>query len=534
MRIQNTQSNLIGSNKKNNNISHKGAREIVRTLANPDALASTILLESAVTGGRGYNAYKRGGITELRERAVDDIVAAVFWMKGVDIFNKIGNKFGQKVLKLPTTEFDVGRDALRTPFNNVVKDLPKMNVSADNLKKVERQLATFKFSKIILSTLLSTAFVGFALPRITQGMTKLFMAKDKKKGEQTKKDPLLTKDMAVASFANLASVSIEEFGKRLSGSEKPSFKGMVSPELMTTICHYLENNKVCKLLSSDVGITTGRVTSARNKDEGLEYLFRDVASSFFYVASTPLIYSGLQKISNSKGYTSVDTVAAKQIHKKLIEQLGEKGSMAVEEFKQKTIGVLDDAGEELLKKLPFESEVISLSELVKHLPNEKLIQKATKMSKLQPRQANIGAVLTKQQVADVLKNGAINQPEFMRSVFTEKFGKSLTDPYKYIPMKKITTFRNDIDKYAQAAIDLATKKNNGIIDKNILEKLNKKSFAMSAGFRAIAIGISAFALGVAIPKIQYAITKKRTGSSAAPGLREYETQENKPEETKKA
>jgi len=534
MRIQNTQSNLIGSNKKNNNVSHKGAREIVRTLANPDALASTILLESAVTGGRGYNAYKRGGITELRERAVDDIVAAVFWMKGVDIFNKIGNKFGQKVLKLPTTEFDVGRDALRTPFNNVVRDLPKMNVSADNLKKVENKLATFKFSKIILSTLLSTAFVGFALPRITQGMTKLFMSKDKKKEEQAKKEPLVTKDMAVASFANLASVSIEEFGRKLSGSEKPSFKGMVSPELMTTICHYLENNKVCKLLSSDVGITTGRVTSARNKDEGLEYLFRDVASSFFYVASTPLIYSGLQKISNSKGYTSVDPVAAKQVHKKLLEQLGEKGSMAVEEFTQKTIGVLDDAGKELLNKLPFDSDVISLSELVKHLPDEKLIQKATKMSTLQPRQANIGAVLTKQQVADVLKNGAINQPEFMKDVFTGKFGKSLTDPYKYIPMKKITTFRDDIDRYAQSAIDLAKKKNNGMIDKKLLEKLNMKSFAMSAGFRAIAIGISALALGVAIPKLQYAITKKRTGSSAAPGLREYEKQEPKTEEVKKA
>ena len=50
---------------------------------------------------------------------------------------------------------------------------------------------------------------------------------------------------------------------------------------------------------------------------------------------------------------------------------------------------------------------------------------------------------------------------------------------------------------------------------------------MSAGFRAVAIGISALALGVAIPKIQYAITKARTGSSAAPGLREFENQEQK-------
>ena len=55
----------------------------------------------------------------------------------------------------------------------------------------------------------------------------------------------------------------------------------------------------------------------------------------------------------------------------------------------------------------------------------------------------------------------------MMSVFKEGFGEDLTNPLKYIPMKKITTFRDDIDRYAQSAIDLAKKKNNGIIDKNI-------------------------------------------------------------------
>ena len=39
---------------------------------------------------------------------------------------------------------------------------------------------------------------------------------------------------------------------------------------------------------------------------------------------------------------------------------------------------------------------------------------------------------------------------------------------------------------------------------------------------AIAIGLSALFLGVIIPKAQHAITKYRTGSDAAPGLREYE------------
>ena len=510
------------SNNKKYQVSNKGAREIVRTLADQDALASTILLESAVTGGRGYNAYKRGGSAELRERAFDDIVSAVFWMKGVDIFNNIGDKIGTHVLKLPTTEFDVGKDALRTPFNNLVDDLSEKVKDTDALKKLEKKLAVFKFSKIILSTLLATGFVGFALPKINQAITRKLMHK----GNNSQSKNINNDD----KYSQFASVSFDEFNKKFSSQEKPAFRG-ISPNAITTVAHYLEGNKICKLLSSDVGILAGRVTTSRNKDEGLEYLFRDTASSFFYIASTPIIYSLLQKITGSAKSTSIDTVAAKQVHNMCLEQIkqadGTFGTIGVKEFAAKTLGKLDDKAVELLSKLPFNSDVISLSELSKHITDETLIKKATELSKLQPKQAGVGAVLTKQQVADVLKNGAISEPSFMKSVFKTKFGEALTNPYKFIPMKKITKFRDNIDDYARSVIEAANKTNNGIIDKNLLDKLSKKSFMMSAGFRAIAIGISAFALGVAIPKLQYAITAKRTGSTKAPGLREFEQPENK-------
>ena len=179
MYIKNIQSetNNLQRN-KNKQLSYKGAREIVRTLANPDSLATTMVLETSVTGGRSVNAYKRGGFAEFRERITDDILAALFWMKGVDIFNKLGDKFGKHVLKLPTTEFDVGKDALRTPFENLVQDLGD-KVDAKNLKKLEKKLAAFKFSKIIISSIMATAFVGFALPKINQAITKRMFKKNK-------------------------------------------------------------------------------------------------------------------------------------------------------------------------------------------------------------------------------------------------------------------------------------------------------------------------------------------------------------------
>lgn len=508
-----------------NNVSHKGAKELVnvlthprltvKTLADPNARLSTVLLEGCVTGGRGYNAYKRGGGTELRERATDDIISAFFWMEGANILNKIGNVFGEKVLHLPTAAFDIGKDALRTPFNNLVEDLPSKGIAAKDLKKVEMQLSTFKFTKVLLSTILSTAFVGFVLPKVNQKITKLFAAKDSKKqveaqNEKPAENPLI------------GYLSIDEFDNNISTKKKLSFKGKLEAAAFA-----LENNKICKLVLSDIGITTGRVSSARNKDEGLEYLFRDVTSSFFYSFSTPLIYKCLQKLTKSSGSTTIDPVAAQQVHKNLMAQLGDNVSMNVAEFEAKTIGSLSDKAKELIGTLHFEGDVISLTELKNHVNDEALIEKAKEMAKLQPKQAGVGAVLTKQQVVDVFKNGSICEPKFMQKVFGEKFGEKLTSRYEFIPMEKITDFHDEINAYAKSVIDIAKEKNNGVVDKKLLEKINKKSFAMSAAFRVFAMVVSAFALGVVIPKLQYAITAKRTGSNAAPGLREYEQTENK-------
>ena len=377
MRITCTQANINNNIKKDKNISSKGGREIVRTLANPDSLAATIVLESGVTGGRGINAYKRGGFHEFRERFTDDVVSAVFWMKGVDIFNKIGDKFGQKVLKLPTTEFDVGKDALRTPFNNLVTDLSSNMPDKNAAKTLEKKLAAFKFTKIILSTLLATSFVGFALPKINQAITEKLMSRNNKNSEKNK---------TLENIDIYKTHSFEEFDKKIT-AKGASFKGL-SPQMMTGVAHALESNKICKMLTCDVGILTGRVKTARNADEGREYFFRDASSSFFYFASTPLVYKFLQKITGSSNATSIDPVAAKQLHEKMLETLknadGSFNSVNVKDFAAKTLGVLDDKAKDLISKLPFNSDVISLSELSKHITDGKLLKKAEEMALLQP------------------------------------------------------------------------------------------------------------------------------------------------------
>ena len=526
MRIKNTVPSQERKRNINKQVSYKGVtpEKAFSLLANPDSLARTITLETFVTGGRSANAYKRGGFPEFRETFTDNLISAIFWMKGVDMCNKAGDFIGKNVLKLPTTDFDVGKDALRTPFNNIAAEVGK-NLTPENAKALEKKLAVFKFSKIIASTLIATGFVGFILPKINQAITRSMMNSKLKDAFKENKSKANTSSLVQA-------YSMESFNKQIEKRNKetnPSFKGL-SPTAMTTVAHLLENNPIVKMLTCDVGILAGRVTTARNADEGREYLFRDATSSFFYMASTPLVYKGLQKLTNSSALTSIDPVTAKQLNEGMINLLkdseGKITSMQAKDFAQKAIGAMTDKGKEILSQLKSEPEVISVERLREFVSDEKLLARAREMAKLQPEQAGVGAVLTKQQIRDVLKGGDVNAPSFLKKLYQTKFGEALTNPYKYISMKKITKFKDNIDNYTQAVVK-AAEKNGGIVDEKLLNGMRKKSFAMSAGFRVVALGFSALMLGLVIPKLQHKMTEKRTGTNAAPGLREFEQAEKK-------
>lgn len=529
MQIQNINTQ---NNKYKTNISHKAINPeaVVRTLRDSEKFATTMILEGGVTGGRGYNAYKRGGMPEFRERFLDDIISAVFWMKGVDIFNGLFNKFGKTFLGIDNPKFDVGKDALRTPFENLLKEQGK-NLDDKAKEALRKKLTAFKFGKVIASTLLAITFVGFVVPKFYQTLTKKLMKKDKAENNNTNTQQQEEKQSTISEKIKEQN-TIESFINKTSDSKQTSFKG--AGNFITTATYLLEKHKVVKLLSTDVGILSGRMASARNKDEAIEYGFRDAASSFFYQASTPLLYGLFQLLTKSKKETTIDTVAAKQMTENLTQLVKDNGSIKAEEFFEKAIGYLTKGEKELLEKLPFKENVISLETLKQHIKDSDLIEKATKMAKLQPEQAKVGAVLTRQQVADVLKKGSINTPEFMQQAYESRFGEALTDPTKYIPMKQITKFRENMDDYVKHIIEVANKKNGGIIDENLLKQVRKSSFIKSSAFISVAVAISTLCIGMLVPKLQYAITKYRTGSDKAPGLREYENSQQQKTEVKKS
>lgn len=505
-----------------NKINTNSFRTGVTKLGKPGALLPVALLETTVTGGRTYQAYKRGGYVEARERFADESISAVFWLFGIKMFNKIGDAIGHKLLKFPTgvfkpndKSFDVGKDALRTPFKNLLKSVSKHAKEAGRNPVGEKLIAGFKFGKIISSVVLSTSLIGFVLPKVNMAVTSKI--KDKMKAQKEK-------------AKNASSISMDDFKNKVVSNKKgvgnnPAFTGiMPSADALATVAHNLENNNIYNLLTTDGGLFAGRAVNAWNQDDRVEKLFRDISSSYFYLFATPHVIKALQTFTPFGKIAKLDPSSALTVHNTLLSKVNETAGrkMGVADFKTAILGKPEGLTDKL-KAIPFKDDVITLKALAKHL-DERTLEIAKKMSKLQPEQAENGAVLTKQQVKDVLAGGAINEPDFQFGLYKKYFGDDLTNEFKFVSMKDIQLFRDNVGHYVKTVMEYAEKHNKGVVDESVLKAMNARNLVKYAGFFGAGFAVSAAFLSTIIPKTQYWITRKRTGKNEFPGMEDTKTQ----------
>ena len=151
------------------NINQPLSRNIVKQMASGGFLP-VIALEAFVEGGRTYQAYQRGGFDEARERITEEFSGAVFWLGGVKGLNWVFEKIGQWINKLPKNVVDIASDNVRRPLNNYLAQETKTNGD----KILRSTMAKFKLAKVLSSVLLANAFIGFALPKINQAITRSY------------------------------------------------------------------------------------------------------------------------------------------------------------------------------------------------------------------------------------------------------------------------------------------------------------------------------------------------------------------------
>lgn len=493
-------------------------RNIVSAMAS-DGFLPVIALEAFVEAGRTYQAYKRGGFDEARERITEEFSGAVFWLGGVTGLNWVFEKLGQKLLKLPDKMVDIAHDETRNPLKKFLANEVKKNGGTIS----ESLMAKFKFTKVIASVLIANAFIGFILPKINQGITRSYHKNDKKNVQNN------------TEFFKRP--HLETFGQN-DDNKDTSFTGKWD---LLSIANNFESKRNWKLLSVDAGTASGRAYSARNNDERVEILFRDLTSIYFYMFNMANMNNWLNQIEQGKGNGSrLDPSSSKFATEYLQNYVGD-GKIDTETFAKEVLGENKELPESL--KARFEKhKIITLddfkAELKNIVPAEKLAEYeriAQEMSELQPERivqieqngSTVNAsrrILTQGQVKDVLNGGHINNPEFLKEFYANALGhRKFMDEtkYKFVPQSTFDSLKKDLTNYVKSIVEQAKKTDAKEVTSGLLKKASKHNFKMNLINWGSGFAVSALFLSTLIPKMQYWITKMRTGQDSFPGTEEF-------------
>lgn len=501
------------------------ARNFVSKMAS-DGFLPVIALEAFVEGGRTYQAYQRGGFDEARERITEEFSGAVFWMGGVTALNYVFEKLGQKLLKLPKDIVDTTADDVRKPLANYLED---------NAKILEKTMARFKFVKVISSVLIANAFIGFVLPKINQAITRSYH----------KQNPEAAQDKAVkvVTANNKTNLDGDTFNSRPTfdsfaqdkNNDKDNKKNVAFGFNLLSVANKFESDRNYKLLSVDAGTASGRAYSARNNDERVEILFRDLSSIYFYMFNMSNMNNWLNRMEQNGNPTRLDPVSADFATKYMQNYLEDKGAnVSAQQFREDMLGKSVELPESLKSKFTGKhNKVISLDEFKAELqslvPESELAmyeRRAEAMSKLQPKIVN-SSILTQGQVKDILAGGHINNPEFLEKFYENIFQKNFTDKYKYVAQSELDALKKQLVDYVQSIAKTAEKADTKEITKDLLNKMSSKNLKMNALNWGAGFVTSALFLSTFIPKLQYQITKWRTGSDKFPGTAQYQEEPKK-------
>lgn len=490
-------------------------------MTKPDALAPIAGLEATVTGGRTVQAKKRGGKHEARERFIEEATGAIVWLFGVKLLNHLGDKILEKMFG---GNFDVGTDeVLRTPFDNFIKDKPQ--------KIKPKNMAWIKASKVLLAVLIADAFIGLVVPPLNQKLTRTLAKKQQ------------------AELANENSNDKIENSSDKDNAVSPSFKGGGSLAAINVFTNAIENTNTGKLLSTDVGLTSGRIYSARNKEERREIAIRDIGSIYFYMWAQKHVGNLLNFVESGRfNRLNPSSTSILDLYlKDFIKSNG--GELSVEEFRKLALG--NKSSEIVLpENIPFKTGKIGkftqFMDKFKKVKTEPLqvakvsdlkgkfdditYERIKEMSKLQPLKQG-EAVVTKQQIIDAVNIAEINNPKMLDNVFREytggKFdpakrttkGGASANPYKYVSNNKLYKLKSQMEDYIN---DICKQAKDGKVTQDLLNSIKKKNLAWNgvnflAGFVTAAVFLSTL-----IPKFQYWYTRVTTGKNSFPGTYDLE------------
>ena len=482
-----------------------------------DALAPIIGLEGFVVTGRTAKAYKRGGVEEARERAIEETSGSLVWLGGVKGFNYLGNKAIAKLLNVAKgadkkrldSAFDVGQDAVRKPFNNFV------NNKLFNPKNFSKHaLSMIKFGKVAASVLAANYIIGFVVPPLNHKITNSFKKQDK--------NHIVPHYRLVVQDGTQNKSRFDTFKTKITQNPttpqgQPAFKGGLN-----TFTNFMENTNMGQLLSTDMGVLGGRTYNARKKEEKVEIVVRDGGSIYFYMFAQDHVRAAMNKAESGR-WTRLDPNTAGILHNHFASMFDNEhnATMSIEEFKKRAYGN-QTSTVDIDKFFGEKAEAITLDRFNEIETNPEIQARAAKMSTVQPQQQGKG-ILTRAQVRGVYQGGELNNPELLKSAHELYTDGASSNPNKFVSYQKLEKLNGRMKDYVDDVCK-AAKKNGNKVDLNLLKKMKNKNM-MYNGINFVAgFAVAALFLSKLIPDLQYWITKKMTGVDAFPGTHDYQQQ----------
>lgn len=206
-----------------------------------------------------------------REKIIDEYATSGIWLGGIPMVEYFSDKFISKkgynpIVNLNLFKAEKNKEAYQgieyniNKFKNIqakdVQDAVQDLIKVKNNKGSFEKLLTKKFCA---ATIIPTIIMGFVLPKLNFALTKKIREKKAPQKAESKKEISFTGSFT-SQIANLRTVD--------------------------------------KMAISDGGLTVGRVTTSRNKDEAWANAFRMFGSMILNFVTPIYIAKGLDKLAN--------------------------------------------------------------------------------------------------------------------------------------------------------------------------------------------------------------------------------------------
>lgn len=206
-----------------------------------------------------------------REKIIDEYATSGIWLGGIPMVEYFADKFISKkgynpIVNLNLFKAEKNKEAYQgieyniNKFKNIqakdVQDAVQDLIKVKNNKGSFEKLLTKKFCA---ATIIPTIIMGFVLPKLNFALTKKIREKKAPQKAESKKEISFTGSFT-SQIANLKTVD--------------------------------------KMAISDGGLTVGRVTTSRNKDEAWANAFRMIGSMILNFVTPIYIAKGLDKLAN--------------------------------------------------------------------------------------------------------------------------------------------------------------------------------------------------------------------------------------------